>query len=94
MGASKWEEDDTMMLLPMLFSWHLIANLLIQVLCIFCVFVFLCSYFLFCIYICIFVFVFAAQHIEQYVLSTKAYNSDEHSDAGADDNVFREAGYC
>jgi len=29
-GASKWEEDDTMMLLPMLFSWHLIANLLIQ----------------------------------------------------------------
>ena len=30
-GASKWEEDDTMMLLPMLFAWHLIANLLIQV---------------------------------------------------------------
>ena len=30
-GASKWEEDDTMMLLPMLFAWHLIANLLLQV---------------------------------------------------------------
>ena len=30
-GASKWEEDDTMMLLPMLFAWHLIANLLVQV---------------------------------------------------------------
>ena len=36
-GASKWEEDDTMMLLPMLFSWHLIANLLIQVFVFFCI---------------------------------------------------------
>jgi len=29
-GASKWEEDDTMMLLPMLFAWHLLANLIVQ----------------------------------------------------------------
>ena len=26
-----WEEDSTMMFLPMLFSWHLLANLLLQV---------------------------------------------------------------
>jgi len=30
LGLQVWEEDSTMMFLPMLFSWHLLANLLLQ----------------------------------------------------------------
>jgi len=29
-GLAQWEEDNTMMLLPMLFSWHLLGNLLLH----------------------------------------------------------------